>query len=164
MNSINDLSHPKNLHGVFLNIFNKGVLLTGKSGVGKSECALALLDRQHQLICDDAPFFEVKNRSLIGTAPKEIFSLLEVRGLGVINVAQLFGTQAIKKEGVLDLIIELVTPADLDEPLRKIEKELLNKQIMGVSIPHLTVSVMLKHHMAILIETALKLVFQPLTR
>lgn len=158
MNSINDLSGPKNLHGVFLNIFNKGILLTGKSGMGKSECALALLDRHHQLICDDAPVFEVKNNQLIGHAPDEIANLLEVRGLGIINVQQLFGKQAIQKSSALDLIIELNAPLAFDEP-RRINKELINKQIMGVSIPHLTVSVMLKHHMAILIETAVKLVF-----
>lgn len=161
MNFTNDLSENKTtLHGVFMVIFNYGVLLTGKSGVGKSECALALIDRNHQLICDDAPLFIRQEDRLMGYAASMLRHHLEVRGLGVIAVNELFGNQAVREQAPLSLVIELISPTPEDE--RSIETKLTNKYIMGIPIPHLTVSVMLKHHLAILIETAVKSVFTKL--
>lgn len=140
-------------------IFNQGVLLTGKSGVGKSECALALIDRKHQLICDDAPLFVRQDDTLIGYANDVLRHHLEVRGLGIIAVDKLFGLKAVRNEAPLCLVIELITPAEHPADERVIDRRITNKCIMGVPIPHLTVSVMLKHHLAILIETAVKSVF-----
>ncbi|MGD9591779.1 MAG: hypothetical protein AB7V32_04570 [Candidatus Berkiella sp.] len=157
MNSTSDLSLKTNLHGVFLNIFDKGILLTGKSGVGKSECALALLDRGHQLICDDAPIFERRHNQLFGTAPLALLHLLEVRGLGIINVQHVFGRGCTLQEQALDLVLELAVPPTSE--LRSDNKKLFYKQISGVSILHLSISVMLKSQMAILVETAVKLAF-----
>ena len=95
------------MHGVLLNIFNTGVLITGKPGIGKSELALALIDRGHQLIADDAPEFAVKNGILTGTCPALLQGLLNIRNLGTINIKKIFGTKAIKKSTNLKLVINL---------------------------------------------------------
>ncbi|MBS0290141.1 MAG: hypothetical protein JSS07_08930 [Proteobacteria bacterium] len=144
-------------HGVFLAIFDKGVLLQGPSGSGKSECALTLLDRKHQLICDDAPLFIKKENHLIGSSPANLQNLLEVRGLGIIDVKKLFGINAIQQSMRLELIIEFVKS---DTPFeRTIDLKLTNKNMLDIPIPLLKLPVIFSRNMAILIETAVRLVF-----
>lgn len=149
------------VHGVFLSIFDKGVLLTGKSGSGKSDCALQLLDRNHCLIADDMCIFQKnENETLIGTCPPSLHQLLEIRGLGVVNVTSLFGIDAVLEKKTLDLIIHLTLPSTKDESFaRRIHPKLESKIIMGVSLLHLTVSLAFTGNMAILIESAVKFAF-----
>ncbi len=149
----------KNLHGTLLCLFGKGVLLQGVPGSGKSECALALLDRGHALVCDDAPLFEVRENRLFGSAPLNIAGLLEVRGLGIIEIKAHFGEMALMRACPLDLVIELREPALGGQEDRLPKSNLTFIEIMGISIPHLILSVMLKSHMAILVETAVRHVF-----
>ncbi|MHB8920068.1 MAG: HPr(Ser) kinase/phosphatase [Halothiobacillus sp.] len=94
-------------HGVFMEVAGSGVLITGHSGIGKSELALELLSRGHRLIADDAPYFVHGNQGIEGHCPENIRDLLEVRGLGIINVRSLFGDNALKSKKNLHLIIEL---------------------------------------------------------
>ncbi len=148
------------MHGVFLSIFNKGVLLQGESGIGKSECALALIDRGHQLICDDAPCFSLRDNIVVGSAGS-LGSLLEVRGLGIIDVCSHFGKKAHVQSAPLELIICLEKPNCLTEYERPLESKFSTKQILNVPIPSLCVSVMLKFHLAILVETAVRTLFAP---
>lgn len=94
-------------HGVFMEVAGSGVLITGESGIGKSELALELLSRGHRLIADDAPYFIWGTQGVEGHCPENIRDLLEVRGLGIINVRSLFGDNALKPHKNLRLLIEL---------------------------------------------------------
>ena len=99
------------LHGVFMEIYSIGVLITGESGSGKSELALELITRGHRLVADDAPeFTQIAPDVLDGTCPELLQDLLEVRGLGVLNVRQMFGDTAVKKNKYLRLIVHLTKP------------------------------------------------------
>ncbi|KIS39644.1 HPr(Ser) kinase/phosphatase, partial [Stenotrophomonas maltophilia] len=94
------------LHGVFMEIYSIGVLITGEAGSGKSELALELLSRGHRLVADDAPeFTQIAPDVLDGTCPELLQDLLEVRGLGVLNVREMFGDTAVKKNKYLRLIV-----------------------------------------------------------
>ena len=99
------------LHGVFMEIYSIGVLITGESGSGKSELALELVTRGHRLVADDAPeFTQIAPDVLDGTCPDLLQDLLEVRGLGVLNMRQMFGDTAVKKNKYLRLIVHLTKP------------------------------------------------------
>lgn len=96
------------LHGVLLDIYGEGVLLTGASGIGKSETALELIKRGHRLIADDAvEIKKIADRRLIGTCPELIRYLIELRGIGILNVRELFGVGAVKDQKTIDLVIKL---------------------------------------------------------
>ncbi|HQZ31994.1 MAG TPA: HPr(Ser) kinase/phosphatase, partial [Arenimonas sp.] len=96
------------LHGVFMEIYSIGVLITGESGAGKSELAIELVSRGHRLVADDAPeFTQIAPDVLDGTCPELLQDLLEVRGLGVMNIRQMFGDTAVKKNKYLRLIVHL---------------------------------------------------------
>nr|QMS47830.1 HPr kinase/phosphorylase [uncultured bacterium] len=99
------------MHGVFMEIYSIGVLLTGESGLGKSELALELVTRGHRLVADDAPeFTQIAPDVLDGTCPELLQDLLEVRGLGVLNVRDMFGDTAVKRNKYLRLIVHLARP------------------------------------------------------
>ncbi len=149
-----------NLHGVLLNIHDKGVILMGAPASGKSETALALLTRGHRLIADDAPLFFKKNEQWFAKAEETQQGLLCVRALGLIDVAHLFGEHALEKEIALELIITLDNTVQEVAP-HKLELELVNKLFDGVAIPSLTLPIATSHNVAILIETAVKLAFMP---
>lgn len=96
------------IHGVLVDVYGEGVLITGASGIGKSETALELVKRGHRLIADDAvEIKQVADKMLVGTCPDLIRNLIEVRGIGIINVKELFGIGAVKLEKTVDLIIRL---------------------------------------------------------
>lgn len=96
------------MHGVLVDIYGEGVLIIGASGIGKSETALELIKRGHRLIADDAvEIKKIADRRLIGTCPELIQYLIELRGIGIINVKELFGISAVKQEKSIDLIIRL---------------------------------------------------------
>jgi HPr kinase/phosphorylase len=149
-----------NLHGVLLQIFNKGVLLMGAPGSGKSENALSLLSRGHRLIADDAPLFFKNSQQWFGKADPKQHGVLCVRNLGLIDVVQLFGEQAIQTETPLDLIIHLDNTV-YEIPPQQLELKLVNKLLDEISVKELTLSIATSHNVAILIETAVKLAFLP---
>jgi HPr kinase/phosphorylase len=101
------------IHGVFLNIFGVGTLLKGKSGIGKSELALALLDRGHQLIADDAILFQcTSENSLLGYCPSLLQNIITIQGCGAFDVSKIFNDQAILPHQTLSLIIYLTDSGD----------------------------------------------------
>lgn len=149
-----------NLHGVLLGIHDKGVLLMGSPSVGKSENALALLYRGHQFIADDAPLFYKRNAKWVGHASATQKGIMCVRSLGLIDVEQLFGKNALRDEIALELIITLDNAYHPIAPQR-LEIELVNKIFHDITVPCLSLPIASSHNVAILIESAVKLAFMP---
>lgn len=144
-------------HGVFLEIAGLGVLLTGRSGLGKSEIALALIHQGHILIADDATELSLMNNRIVGTCPSRIRNFLEVRGLGVINIKKLFGESSTKVSAPLDLIIKLV---DVHAPEIQTASRLHGlygeEMILEHPIPSVIIPVGPGRNLAALIETAVR--------
>lgn len=144
------------LHGVFMEVNAIGVLITGSSGVGKSEVALELITRGHRLVADDAPqFSRIAPEIINGTCPTTLQDFLEVRGLGIINVRELFGDSAIKINKYLRLIIRL-EPLDKDSLLQmdRLEGSYTKQRILEVDIPEITLPVAPGRNLAVLLECA----------
>jgi len=144
------------LHGVYMEVMAIGVLITGPSGIGKSELALELISRGHRLIADDAPLFSRITPDIIdGTCPETLQDFLEVRGLGIINVRELFGDSAIKKNKYLKLIVQL-QPMDNENllALDRLEGSYNTRNILDMEIPEITLPVAPGRNLAILLECA----------
>ncbi len=144
------------LHGVYMEVMAIGVLITGPSGIGKSELALELISRGHRLIADDAPLFSRIAPDIInGTCPKALQDFLEVRGLGIINVRELFGDSAIKKNKYLKLIVQLQPMADDDLlSLDRLEGSYNSRNILDIDVPQITLPVALGRNLAVMLECA----------
>lgn len=150
------LADRTNLHGVFLEVAGTGVLLIGEPGIGKSELALELVTRGHRLIADDAPLFaKISPNTLRGECPELLQDFLEVRGLGILNIRQMFGDNAIKPETNLELIVRLEhwNPADLGHKERWHKGE-NTREIMGVNVTEVLVPVAPGRNLAIMVEAA----------
>ena len=151
------LAQKTTLHGVFMEVISVGVLLTGSSGVGKSELALELITRGHRLIADDAPSFaRIAPDIIVGTSPPVIQDFLEVRGLGVLNIREMYGDSAIKSSKYLKLIIDL-------QPLHKKDgnrNRLVNVEktncVLGLEVPLFTLPVAPGRNLAVLVEAAVR--------
>lgn len=144
------------LHGVYMEVMAIGVLITGPSGIGKSELALELISRGHRLIADDAPLFSRIAPDIInGTCPATLQDFLEVRGLGIINVRELFGDSAIKKNKYLKLIVQLA-PMETKNLLEldRLEGSYKTRNILDMNIPEITLPVAPGRNLAILMECA----------
>lgn len=103
-----NLSNTISRHGVLVDIYGEGVFISGDSGIGKSETALELVKRGHRLVADDAVLItKLSERILMGTCPDVIRHLIELRGIGIIDVKEMFGVESIKKEQTIDLVINL---------------------------------------------------------
>ena len=141
-------------HGVLLDVYGVGVLLIGKSGVGKSEAALELIKRGHQLVADDVvDICRISDERLIGSCPNRIRHLMEIRGIGVIDIQAMFGIGAVSFSKSIDLIMELVT-AENDAPLDRIGLEDHFIEILGVSVPCQTIPIKPGRNLAIIVEVA----------
>ncbi len=141
-------------HGSMVDIQGIGIMIRGKSGVGKSECVLSLLDRGHSLVADDITKIRcLEGRELIGTSAEITRFHMEVRGIGIINVANLFGVQGIRLEKRLDLIVTLAewTP---DLEIDRIGLDQDYYEILQIKIPHVTIPVRPGRDLATLVEVA----------
>lgn len=152
------------VHGVFMEIYSIGVLITGDSGAGKSELALELISRGHRLVADDAPeFTQIAPDVLDGTCPEMIQDLLEVRGLGVLNIREMFGDTAVKANKYLRLIIHLTRPGhertDAAEPtgLERLTGENSVRRVLDLDVPMTNLPVMPGRNLAVLAEAATRL-------
>ena len=144
------------MHGVYMEVMAIGVLITGPSGIGKSELALELISRGHRLIADDAPLFSRLAPDIInGTCPETLQDFLEVRGLGIINIRELFGDSAIKKNKYLRLIVNL-QPMDTDKLLKldRLEGSYSTRSVLELDIPEITLPVAPGRNLAIMLECA----------
>jgi HPr kinase/phosphorylase len=147
------------MHGVFMEIYSIGVLITGDSGLGKSELALELISRGHRLVADDAPeFTQIAPDVLDGTCPELLQDLLEVRGLGVMNIRQMFGDTAVKKNKYLRLIVNLVrAPEPSTEAMARITGESKARQVLDLEVPVIELPVAAGRNLAVLTEAAVRL-------
>lgn len=152
----NMLTRVVNLHGVYMEIITIGVLLVGESGVGKSELAVELITRGHRLIADDAPEFRRIAPDIIdGTCPKALTNFLEVRGLGIINVRELFGAGAVKMHKFLRLIVRMER-YDSERMLSvdRLEGSYRAVNVLGLEIPEITLPVAPGRNLAVMVECA----------
>lgn len=141
-------------HGILLDVYGVGVLLTGKSGVGKSEAALELIKRGHQLIADDVvDICKISEDRLIGTCPERIRNLMEIRGIGVIDIQAMFGIGAVSLSKSIDLIMELII-TDENAPVDRIGLEDHTIEILGVKIPCQKIPIKPGRNLAIIVEVA----------
>ena len=140
-------------HGVLLDIHGEGVMITGDSGVGKSEAAIELIMRGHRLVADDAVELRRVSNQLIGTAPEIIRHYIELHGIGVIDVRQLFGMRAIKVESQLDLVIHF-EPWDQKKFYDRLGIEDHFTEILDVHVPIVTIPVRPGRNLASIVEVA----------
>ena len=141
-------------HGVLVEVYGEGVLLLGESGVGKSETAIELVKRGHRLVADDA--VEIKRvgvKRLVGSAPELIRHYIELRGIGVVDVQQLFGMSAVREDQDIDLVVSLEQWND-ETMYDRLGLEELYTVILDVKVPSLTVPVKPGRNLAIIVEVA----------
>lgn len=143
-------------HGVLLDLYGLGVLIEGKSGVGKSECALDLIMRGHQLVADD--LVEVRRRrpdQLVGGAPDLLREHMEIRGLGILNIRELFGVSAVSGPKQIGLDIRLQRWEEATE-VDRLGLEERKVEILGVAVPYFVLPVSPGRNLATLVETAVR--------
>ena len=141
-------------HGVLVEVYGEGILLIGDSGIGKSEAAVELLKRGHRLIADDAvEIRKVSTNSLVGTAPKLIRNYIELRGIGIVNVAKLFGMGAVRTENEINLIVNIV-PWNTQEVYDRLGLEEQYMELLGVKVPMNTIPITPGRNLAMILEVA----------
>ena len=144
-------------HGVFMDILGLGVLLTGESGLGKSELGLELISRGHGLVADDAvDLYRVSQTALEGRCPELLMNLLEVRGIGLLDIKAIFGETAVRRKMRLKLIVHLVRQATMDRDFERLPYEPLNEEILEVSIRKTVIAVDAGRNLAVLVEAAVR--------
>lgn len=142
------------LHGVLMEILGVGVLITGKSSIGKSECALDLVTRGHRLVADDMVFIRKRMpASLVGQSVQQIQHLMEIRGLGIINIKDLYGVSSIREKKVIDLVIEL-EEWDPEQEYDRLGLDDKTTSILEVELPYLVIPVRPGRNLGTIIEVA----------
>lgn len=143
-------------HGVFLGVLGIGVLITGAAGTGKSEVALELISRGHSLIADDAPVFtRISPTAVQGRCPEILENFLEVRGLGILNVQQMYGDAATRSKMTLHVIVHLQhLSAEELEDVDRLEGQFRVRRVLGVEVTEITIPVAPGRNLAVLVEAA----------
>jgi HPr kinase/phosphorylase len=145
------------LHGVYMDIFGLGVLLTGDSGIGKSEIALGLISRGHRLIADDSIEFYLEDNIIIGKCPELLKHFLEVRGLGILNIHKMFGENAVKDHVPLQLVTHLIDASDLEiQASDRLYGMHSHLNILGKDISRVAIPVGAGRNLSVLLETAVR--------
>lgn len=146
------------VHGVYMEVMGMGILITGESGIGKSELALELLSRNHRLIADDAvEFVRVGPDVIVGQCPTLLSDYLEVRGLGILDVRLMFGETAVRHKKKLHLIVRLETiQRQKMSKINRLESKQMTRTILDVEIPEVALFVGPGRNLAVLVETAIR--------
>lgn len=144
------------LHGVLMGMFGIGVLILGDSGIGKSECALDLITRGHYLIADDSVLIKKVGEKLEGKSPELIQDYLEIHGLGIINIRELFGVSAIGKGSQIEICIELKKWSEFEE-IDRLGITMMEQEIFGLKIPKFILPVSPGRNLSTLVETAVRI-------
>ena len=144
-------------HGVFMDILGLGVLITGESGLGKSELGLELVSRGHGLVADDAvDLFRVSQTSLEGRCPELLQNLLEVRGIGLLDIKAIFGETAVRRKMRLKLIVHLVRKEVMERDFERLPFEPLYEEILGQPVRKVVIAVDAGRNLAVLVEAAVR--------
>lgn len=151
------LAERTTVHGVSMEVLGIGVLLAGDSNVGKSELALELVTRGHRLIADDAPeLARIRPNTLQAHCPPVLQDLLEVRGLGVLNIRSMYGDNAIKEKKNLRLIIDLRHAEPTPTDISRLQGVLSERELLGVAVPVIVLPVAPSRNLAVLVEAAVR--------
>jgi HPr kinase/phosphorylase len=150
------LAHQEVVHGVFIEVWGVGVLLCGESAIGKSELALELITRGHSLVADDAPNFSRQTpETIIGQCPPILRNFLEVRGLGLLNIAAMYGDWAIRDGMPLDLIIKLAPyNEEMAHEMDRLRGNRGQRTICEIAVPEIVIPVAPGRNLAVLVEAA----------
>jgi HPr kinase/phosphorylase len=145
------------LHGVFLDILGLGVLIKGESGLGKSELGLELISRGNGLVADDVvDFTRVGQGAVEGKCPPLLVNLLEVRGIGLLDIRAIFGETAVRRRMRLKLIVQLVRRETLERDYDRMPHEPLYEEILGVPVRKVVIQVVAGRNLAVLVEAAVR--------
>jgi HPr kinase/phosphorylase len=144
-------------HGVFMDILGLGVLLTGESGLGKSELGLELISRGHGLVADDVvDLYRVSQSAIEGRCPELLANLLEVRGIGLLDIKAIFGETAVRRKMRLKLIVHLVRKETLEREFERLPYEPLYEDVLGMPIRRVIIAVDAGRNLAVLVEAAVR--------
>ena len=145
------------MHGVFMDILSMGVMITGESGLGKSELGLELISRGHGLVADDAvDLFRINQASIEGRCPALLQNLLEVRGIGLLDIKAIFGETAVRRKLRLKLIVHLVRKETMERKYERMPHEALNQDVLGVPVRKAVIQVVAGRNIAVLVEAAVR--------
>ena len=149
------LARTARLHGVLIDVLGIGVFIRGDSGIGKSECGLELVDRGHRLVSDDAVDIKATSQGLLGASPRPTRDHMEIRGLGILNIQDLYGVSAVSPEQTIDLVVRL----EKWNPRKAYDRLGLNREteaILDLQVPLLRLPVAPGRNVALLVELAAK--------
>ncbi|MFM2008095.1 MAG: hypothetical protein RIR02_45 [Pseudomonadota bacterium] len=145
------------MHGVFMDVLGVGVLITGESGLGKSELGLELISRDHGLVADDAvEFARIAPHMIEGRCPPLLQNLLEVRGLGLLDIRTIFGETAVRRKMRLKLIVHLVRRKTLEENYERLPLHQQTQDVLGLAVRKVIIPVEAGRNLAVLLEAAVR--------
>ena len=145
------------MHGVFMDILGMGVMITGESGLGKSELGLELISRGHGLVADDAvDLFRINQTTIEGRCPELLQNLLEVRGIGLLDIKAIFGETAVRRKLRLKLIVHLVRRETLERDYERMPFEPLTQDVAGIPVRKVVIQVVAGRNIAVLVEAAVR--------
>jgi HPr kinase/phosphorylase len=145
------------MHGVFMDILGVGVLITGESGLGKSELGLELISRGHGLIADDAvDLYRTNQTTIEGRCPELLQNLLEVRGIGLLDIKAIFGETSVRRKMRLKLIVHLVRAETLERDYDRLPHEPMSQDVLGVAVRKSIIQVVAGRNIAVLVEAAVR--------
>jgi HPr kinase/phosphorylase len=145
------------MHGVYMDILGMGVLITGESGLGKSELGLELISRGHGLVADDAvDLYRINQTSIEGRCPELLQNLLEVRGIGLLDIKAIFGETAVRRKMRLTLIVHLVRKETMERDYDRMPHEPLYQDVLGVPVRKAVIQVVAGRNIAVLVEAAVR--------
>ncbi|TAK91452.1 MAG: HPr kinase/phosphorylase [Burkholderiaceae bacterium] len=145
------------MHGVFMDVLGVGVLITGDSGLGKSELGLELISRGHGLVADDAiEFSRIAPYMVEGRCPPLLQNLLEVRGLGLLDIRAIFGETAVRRKMRLTLIVNLLGRSMMKEDFQRLPLDAQTQDVLGMAIPKVVIPVAAGRNLAVLVEAAVR--------
>lgn len=145
------------MHGVFMDILGLGVMITGESGLGKSELGLELISRGNGLVADDAvDLFRINQATIEGRCPQLLQNLLEVRGIGLLDIRAIFGETAVRRKMRLKLIVHLVRKETMEREYERLPYEPLTQDVLGVAVRKAVIQVVAGRNIAVLVEAAVR--------
>ena len=147
------LAPRQTCHGVLLDVFGVGVLITGESGIGKSECALELIKRGHQLVADDVVDISRVGSKLVGESPEMVRDFMELRGIGIVDIKSIFGIGAVLRRKTINIVIHLEIWSP-DKDYDRLGTREQTTDILGVNLPLIEMPVRSGRNLAIIMEIA----------